>query len=270
VSISFSASDNGFTHVCGHRGYSLHYPENTILAFEETRKAGGTTCEIDVLLTRDDEIIVMHDMTLDRTTNGHGFVGDYDWSDLKGLDAGSYKSPRFAGTPIPTLAETLDWAKRTGMGLNIEMKDAERPELLATRILEVLEENDAFGHALVISFNHVHLAQLKERDSRVRTEAITHARHADIVAVMKSCGADSVSIELSQFEPEDAIALHEAGLVNRLHLPLPAKLMTYWAHGRDVRPMIGEWLGRGLVDSLSGDDVAFLRKLASQYPVASA
>ena len=61
--ISFRAADNGFAHVCAHRGYCLHYPENTLLAFEQAKAAGATTCEIDLVLSRDGEAIVIHDDT---------------------------------------------------------------------------------------------------------------------------------------------------------------------------------------------------------------
>lgn len=264
MTISFHARDNGFTHVCGHRGFSLYYPENTLRAFEETKRAGGTTCEIDVLLTKDEEVIVLHDMTLDRTTNGHGYAADQLWADLQCLDAGIKKSPAFVGTRIPTLRETVVWAKENGMGLEVELKDDDRPDVLAKRVLDILDETDGFGHVIIISFNHKELARLKDRDPRVRTEAITHACHSDLVHVLKSCGAESVSIELKMFDPEDARALHDAGLCNRVHLPRPASLSVPWASGRDVVPDIMGWIRDGLIDSLSGDDVTFVRKLVDR------
>lgn len=269
MSISFHARDNGFTHVCGHRGFSLHYPENTIRAFDETRKAGGTTCEIDVLLTRDNEVIVLHDMTLDRTTTGFGYAGDLDWASIEHLDAGVKKDPSFSGTRVPTLRETVLWAKTHNMGLEVELKDDDRPDLLAGRVLEVLDETNGFGHVIIISFNHKELARLKVKDARIRTEVITHAGHADLVHVLKSCGAESVSIELNMFDPKDARALHDAGLCNRVHLPRPLKLAVSWSHGRDVLPRVSDWLREGLIDSISGDDVSFLRKLVDKATAGS-
>jgi hypothetical protein len=124
-------------------------------------------------------------------------------------------------------------------------------------------------NVMLLSFDHVDLARIKEREPRIRTEAIVHARHVDIVGVLKACGADSVSIELDMFAAEDALALHAADLGNRVHVPRPDELAQYWMHGRDYRPRIGAWLAAGLIDSISGDDVAFLRKLVDQYPLAA-
>src|SRR5215813_15589771 len=71
---SFLAREAGRVHVCGHRGYSLCYPENTMPAFEAAKGCGATTVEADIVLTADAEPIVLHDRTLDRTTDGHGFA----------------------------------------------------------------------------------------------------------------------------------------------------------------------------------------------------
>jgi len=267
--ISFRAKDNGFTHVCAHRGYCLHYPENTLLAFEEARLAGATTCEIDLVLTRDGEAIVLHDDMVDRTTDGYGFAADRDLADLRNLNAAARFGGRFAGVGIPTFRDAVEWAQRTATGLVVEMKERERPDLLSSRVLSVLEESGGAGNVMLLSFNHVDLARIKERAPGIRTEAIVHARHADIVGVLRACGADSVSIELDMFAAEDAEALHAAGLGNRVHLPKPDDLAPYWAHGRDWRARVGGWLSAGLIDSVSGDDVAFLRKLVDQYPIAA-
>jgi glycerophosphoryl diester phosphodiesterase len=268
MSISFRAADNGFTHVCGHRGYSLCFPENTITGLEGARVAGATTVEIDIVLTADGEAVLMHDETLDRTTSGHGFVGDHTLARIRELDAGVAFGGRFPGTRVPTFGEVMQWAKRNSIGVVVEMKDRHRADQLWRRMAEVLKETDSFGHAIALSFNHVDLARLKEHEPTVRTEAILHARHVDIVPVLKACGADSVSIELDMFAPEDAAALHEAGLSNRLSLPRPEKLVPFWMHGRDVRPKMAEWLRAGLVDSVSGDDVAFIQKLIEQNPIS--
>jgi glycerophosphoryl diester phosphodiesterase len=267
--ISFRAADNGFVHVCAHRGFCLLYPENTLLAFEQAKAAGATTCEIDLVLSRDGEAIVMHDDLLDRTTDGHGLVGDHDAEAIRALDAGALFSGRFGRLSVPTFTEVIQWAKKAKMGLVVEMKERERPDDLSARVLSVLRETNGFGHVLLLSFNHFDLLRIKEKEPKVRTEAIVHARHADIVGVLRACRADSVSMELEMFAPEDAAALHDAGLYNRVHCPRPAQLARYWVHGRDYRQRIGSWLAGGLIDSLSGDDVVFLRKLVDECPMAA-
>jgi glycerophosphoryl diester phosphodiesterase len=261
---SFLADEPGRVHVCGHRGYSLRCPENTLPAFEAAKAWGATAVEIDVVLTADGEPIVLHDRTLDRTTDGHGFAADLSLGRIRSLDAGSGFSSRFAQTRVPTLAEVLDWAKREEMGLLIEIKEAERPDLAVDRVAGLLEATGAADRVLVISFDHVVLQRAVERHPGLGTQAITHARHADIVGVLRACSARSVSIELDMFHPEDGKALHDAGFSNRVSLPRPEVLAELWRGGRDIIPSVVQWIAEGLIDTISGDDVPFLAGLVGR------
>lgn len=267
---SFLASEAGRVHVCGHRGYSLHYPENTIAAFAAAKVAGATTVEIDVVLTADGEAVVLHDLSVDRTTDGHGFAADLPLAKIRELDAGAPFDPRFVGTKIPTLLEALDWAKREAMGIVLEIKEAERPDLAVDRVAELLRQTGAGERVIVISFDHLVLKRAVERHPELRTEVITHARHVDIVGVLKACGASSVSIELDMFHADAGKALHAAGLSNRVHIPRPEKMVEYWRHGRDPLPDIVQWVGDGLIDSISGDDVPFIARLVERAGKAGA
>jgi glycerophosphoryl diester phosphodiesterase len=261
---SFLAREAGRVHVCGHRGYSLHYPENTLPAFQAAKAAGATTVEIDVMLTQDGEPIILHDLTVDRTTNGHGFAADLTFEHVRSLDAGAPFDAQFAGTKIPSLREALEWAKREDMGIVLEIKEAERPDLAADRIVELLNSTNTSDRVIVISFDHVVLKGAAERHKGLRTEAIIHARHADLLGVLKACGASSVSIELDMFHPDDGRALHEAGHSNRVHIPRPEKLAEYWRGGRDPLPKLVEWIAGGLIDTISGDDVPFIARLVAR------
>jgi glycerophosphoryl diester phosphodiesterase len=264
MAFSFLAREAGRVHVCGHRGYSLHYPENTLPAFEAAKAAGATTVEIDVVLTADGEPIILHDLTVDRATSGHGFAADLTLEQIRGLDAGGRFDPAFAGTKIPTVAEALDWAKADNMGLVLEIKEAERPDVAVDRVAALLQATGTADRVIVISFDHVMLKRAVERHSGLRTEAITHARHADIVGVLKACGATSVSIELDMFRADDAKALHDAGFSNRVHVPRPDVLAEYWRGGRDPLPDLVQWIADGLIDTISGDDVPFIAKLVKR------
>jgi glycerophosphoryl diester phosphodiesterase len=258
------AREAGRVHVCGHRGYSLHYPENTLLAFEAARAAGATSVEIDVVLTKDGEPIVLHDLSVDRTTDGHGFAADLTLAEISALDAGGRFDPRFAGTKIPTLTTALDWAKRTGMGVVLEIKEAERPDAAADWIGALLKSTDTSDQVIVISFDHTVLKRAVDRHPGLKTEAITHARHVDLLGVLKACGASSVSIELDMFNPDDGRKLHEAGLSNRVHVPRPEVLAEYWRGGRDPLPDFVQWIKDGLIDTISGDDVPFIARLVQR------
>ena len=139
MAFSFLAREAERVHVCGHRGYSLHYPENTLAAFAAAKACGATTIEVDVLLTAEGEPIVLHDRTLDRPTNSHGFAADFALGQIRRLDAGARFDPRFAGTRVPPLAEVVDWAAAEEMGLFVEIKEAERPDLAVDRVVETIE-----------------------------------------------------------------------------------------------------------------------------------
>lgn len=256
--------DNGFTHVCGHRGHSIASPENSLAALEATVRHGGTMAEIDVMLTKDDQIVLMHDLTVDRTTDGSGLVSAHTLAELQTLETGAWFAPEFAGTRVPSLEQTLTWA-RGKLGLVVEIKEMWRVERLVECLADLLERTNAYDHAIFISFDHRVLRDLKQALPRIRTEAITHERFADPVATLRAAQVDSCSIELGMFHPDDAQALHAADIAIRLHLPRPATLERFAQLGIDWESRVGAWLEAGLVDSLSGDDVAFLAALVSDH-----
>jgi glycerophosphoryl diester phosphodiesterase len=105
-----------------HRGARTRTPENTLAAFETALRLGVDAIEFDVRLSADGVAMVIHDETVDRTTDGEGRVGDRTLDELRRLDAGSWFAPEFRGERVPTLEETLHWA-RGRCGVNIEMKE---------------------------------------------------------------------------------------------------------------------------------------------------
>jgi glycerophosphoryl diester phosphodiesterase len=95
------------TYACAHRGDNHCAPENTLPAFELAIAKGAHQIEFDVRITQDEQVIVIHDETVDRTTNGTGKTTDLTLAEIKALDAGSWKAPEFTGTRLPTFAELL-------------------------------------------------------------------------------------------------------------------------------------------------------------------
>ncbi len=96
-----------FRGICAHRGARDTHPENTISAFTEAVRLGVQMIELDVRLTKDEQLVILHDPTVNRTTNGHGNVSDLLLAEIKKLDAGSWKSEKFKGEKIPDLKEAL-------------------------------------------------------------------------------------------------------------------------------------------------------------------
>lgn len=108
--------------VIGHRGAAAHAPENTLASFRKAARLGATMVEFDVKLTRNRVPVVIHDDTLDRTTDGSGPVANADFAALRMLDAGRKFAPEFRGERIPTLDEVLTLALELGLAVNIEIK----------------------------------------------------------------------------------------------------------------------------------------------------
>jgi glycerophosphoryl diester phosphodiesterase len=150
-----SVAGRGWPVNLAHRGASAHAPENTMEAFRLAVETGAGGLELDVHLSRDGYIVVIHDPTLDRTTDGTGAVARMTLDELRGLDAGYNFSPdggemlpyRGLNLCIPTLAEVL--REFPGVAVNIDMK-ADLPGIEAA-VLNVLREADAEGRALVVS-----------------------------------------------------------------------------------------------------------------------
>lgn len=108
--------------ICAHRGASATHPENTLAAFREAIRLGAHMIEFDVYLTKDKQPVVVHDPTVDRTTDGAGKVSDLTLEEIKKLDAGSWKGASFAGERVPTLDEALEVMPRT-VWLNVHLKE---------------------------------------------------------------------------------------------------------------------------------------------------
>lgn len=107
--------------LCAHRGDMSVYPENTMPAFQHAIDAGAQMIEFDIQLSKDNVLVIMHDATVDRTTNGKGAIADLTLSELQKIDAGVKTNQRFASTKIPTLEETLDMMPQN-IWLNCHLK----------------------------------------------------------------------------------------------------------------------------------------------------
>src|SRR6185312_10188996 len=129
-----------FSKIIAHRGASALAPENTLAAFRKASEIGANWVEFDVMLTQDNEVVVIHDETLDRTTNGKGLVSDHPYRYLATLDAGSWFDPKFSEEKIPTLAQVIDTLRHYQLAANIEIKPAVgKEEETVKRVLQVID-----------------------------------------------------------------------------------------------------------------------------------
>jgi glycerophosphoryl diester phosphodiesterase len=116
-----------------HRGAGRLAPENTLAAFREGARHGYRMYECDAKLSADGVVFLLHDDTLERTSNGHGVAGDQPWSTLSQLDAGGWHSRRHAGEPLPTLDAVARFCQANRHALNIEIKPTTGTELVTGR-----------------------------------------------------------------------------------------------------------------------------------------
>ncbi|MEW5786121.1 MAG: glycerophosphodiester phosphodiesterase family protein, partial [Bacillota bacterium] len=151
----------------GHRGAPEAAPENTLSAFTAAVALGAHGVELDVMLSADGEIVVIHDYVLDKTTDGTGPVKDYELAELKRLDAGSWFSDEFAGERIPTLQEVIDALDRS-VFLNIEIKsESPATDGLEEAVVQAIARNDLYERVIVSSFNPISLLRVKLADKRI-------------------------------------------------------------------------------------------------------
>lgn len=145
---------------CAHRGASAHAPENTLAAIRLAMEMGAEMCELDVQQTADDRLVVTHDDTLDRTTNGKGNVWEMTLAELQTYDAGSWFDSRFAGEKLPALEEMIALV-RGKMSLNIEAKIHGHERNVASLLLETLKRERFEAQCVVTSFDHKVVDEIK-------------------------------------------------------------------------------------------------------------
>lgn len=157
--------------IFAHRGASAYVPENTLPAFEKAVDIGADGVELDIHLSRDGRLVVIHDEMLDRTTNGHGFVKDFTLAELKKLDASkTMTNSDFCNLRIPTLGEVYELLADTELLVNVEVKNSIflYPGILE-KALEAEEKYGMSGWVLYSSFNHYAMQELKRISPQSKT-----------------------------------------------------------------------------------------------------
>jgi glycerophosphoryl diester phosphodiesterase len=187
--------------IMGHRGAPADEPENTLGSFRRALAVGVAAVEFDVQLTKDGRLAVIHDETLDRTTNGRGPVINFTLAELKGLDAGR-------GEPIPSLEEVFDLVQGQAH-LVVELKQPEA----AGALRGFFEERRAFEDATVISFWHPAIKSLKEAEPRFSTGVLMVGCPADPVGLARAANSDALVLHYAYATPELVAAAHDNGLL---------------------------------------------------------
>jgi glycerophosphoryl diester phosphodiesterase len=209
--------------IVGHRGAPLAEPENTLRSFRRALESGVAAVELDVQLTRDGRLAVIHDETLERTTNGRGPVQDFTLAELKRLDAGQ-------GEPIPALEEVLELA-RGRAHLAVELKQPEA----APALVEFFRKHQAFAAAHAISFWHPALKAMKEAEPRLATGVLMVGCPADPAGLARAAGAEVLVLNYHYVNRELVEAARRQGIgVMAWNIDQPEMLEPYLAMKLDA------------------------------------
>ena len=139
--------------VFAHRGASGYAPENTLAAFNRAHTLGAEAIELDVKLTRDGKVVVLHDQTVDRTTSGHGDLREFSLLQVQELDAGSHFSTQFAGEKVPTLEQVFELFGRK-LFINIELTNYQTyGDGLTDKVVELIDKFNLDDWVMFSSFH---------------------------------------------------------------------------------------------------------------------
>ncbi|WP_280771628.1 glycerophosphodiester phosphodiesterase family protein [Salipaludibacillus daqingensis] len=217
------------TKIFAHRGYSKKYPENTMIAFEEAVKAGAEGLELDVQLTKDEKLVVMHDLTLERTTSGKGVIRTKDWNEVKDFSAGEWFGEAFSKEKIPLLSQVLDLVKGSEVTVNIEMKGLTTDrQLLASKTAEVIQSVGVSDQVIVSSFDHGSLVLMNKMFPSISTSALVFAALADPHDYLHKHQFQGLHFYFPMMQGEEIIHLMQQGLDARPYTVNDLEWMKYF------------------------------------------
>ena len=199
-----AAHDEGRPLLGGHRGNPAENPENTMRSFRSAIDVGCDLIECDVHLSADGRLVVIHDHTLERTTNGTGLVRDHSAVELRKLDAGE-------GEKIPLLQEVVELALGK-VGLVIEIKQV--PPLypgLEEKLVNMLRQLGALSECAVVSFNHMAIHELRKIEPSLQLGILEGARPMHPAKLLREAGADVYSPHWGATDPQVVKEVHSAG-----------------------------------------------------------
>lgn len=191
--------------VIGHRGAAGYEPENTLRSVERAIQLGADIIEVDVFTLPTDEIVVIHDQRLDRTTNGQGLVTAARFDELRALDAGK-------GERIPTLDEVIELVAGR-IPLNIEIKDPGSTQVVAELLRSYLKRGRQPSDFMVSSFNHPELLAFKQCLPTVDTVALIYSIPLDYAAFGDALQARAVAPAVDLVTREFVTDAHQRGML---------------------------------------------------------
>jgi glycerophosphoryl diester phosphodiesterase len=237
--------------IIAHRGSSAHAPENTLAAFQLAAEQGADAIELDVDLTRDGHAIIMHDATINRTTDGSGAINALTLDEIRRVDAGAWKGATFKGERVPLLAEVFATVGQRVL-INVEVKSTSlRSNGVEAKVAALVREHNLFERVIISSFNPFALRRIKHVEPRL------------------ACGLLYLPVPLIvAWQAWFAPLIPHLDARHPHHSQVDQSLVTKW-HARGQR--VNVWtvndavtlraMVQAGVDGIIGDDPAFLRQL---------
>lgn len=178
--------------IWAHRGASAYAPENTIEAFKLAVEQGADGVELDVQMTKDGQLVVVHDEAIDRVSNGSGLVKDYTLAELRQFTFNK-THPEYENAQIPTLEEVFRFLKPFGTLINVELKTSIFwYEGLEEAVIRLTKEMDMEEQVLYSSFNHMSIAKVKELDPQAHIAILYSEVMVDTVAYGEKIGVEAL------------------------------------------------------------------------------
>lgn len=199
--------------VFGHRGASGYAPENTLEAFELAAKLGADGVELDVQIAKDGELVVAHDETIDRVSDGEGLICELTTSKMKRLRFNK-THPEYEHATIPTLREVCELLRPTGLWINIELKNSRIfYENLEEKCVKLVYETGMAERVFYSSFNHHSMRHMKQIDPALRCGLLYEATMIEPWRYAHALGMDAIHPHFSELQiPEEAARSHALGL----------------------------------------------------------
>jgi glycerophosphoryl diester phosphodiesterase len=240
-----------------HRGYSIAYPENTMPAYHKAVELGAEMIECDVNITRDGTLVMMHDATLDRTTNGTGRVNAATWDEIQRLDAGAKFDARFAGTRIPSTRDMLNFLRAAGIYGCFEIKggNVETAKQIASALIDLFVEMNALETNFISSYYHEAMALAKNKvpELQLAPERLPDDAPPDPPEALRQAralGANVLQYQVTVLVPEVVQLLHDNDI-------------ALWSWTTNTEQDLAYSIELG-ADAVMGDDVETMLRVLNQ------
>lgn len=232
--------------IFAHRGASAYAPENTLEAFRLAMEQGADGIELDVQMTKDGELVVIHDETIDRVSNGNGAVRDYTLEELKQFSVSNHFE-QYPDVKIPTLREVLELVKPGTMEINIELKTGIYwyPQI-EQKVLELVKEEGMEERIIYSSFNHYSVQKIRELSPEAETAYLIGDVMLDVADYTRNTGIKGFHPALFHVKMADFLKEYkESGIALRVWT-VNDKDQIRWLIDEGVDAVITNYPDRGL------------------------